>query len=315
MASCSTVRSIAGFVAGLEPAAGAEFLAGDRGEVRDAAVAAAGVDRVVGVSRTAGRLDASSAGSVVGETVAGVRKLSFARIMPSIAAVDPSKSNFDRSIGGVLEGRRGLVWATSETEGATRTGTSGIDALVGGTTALDSRRAINLGTGSAFEAHFGARDAVEASVEAGGVVASLGLAVSGANGSAGSARTPAKASSKASELEASWWMAAGSNGGAACEAADENLGVAMDAIAGATMAAGDDALAIAVAGAADDGANATLFPVAVRAGEADTATSAAPIELLVGSGFGRAASISGGSSAAGPLTGFDGTANSSGTPR
>lgn len=314
-ASCSKVRSIAGFVAGLEPATGAEFLAGDRGAVRDATVAADGVDRMAGVSRTAGRLDASSAGFVGGGTAAGVRKLSFSRSMPSIATVEPSKSNIDRSIGGVLEGRRALAWATFETEGTTRTGTSGVDALVGGTTALDSRRAINVGTGLAFEAECGARDAAAASVEAGGVLAFLGLAVSGANGSAGSARTPAKASSKASELEASWWMAAGSNRGVDCEAADEDLGDATNAIAGATMAVGCDATATAVASAADDGVDATEVPVAMGAGDADTATSVALIGRLVGNGFGRAARISGGSSAAGPLTGFDGTANSSGTPR
>lgn len=123
--------------------------------------------------------------------------------MPSIAAVEPSKSNFERSSGCGLDGRRRIAWATSATEGAAGTGTSGTDAAVGGTTALDSRRATGVGMGFASEVEFGARDAPEASVEAGGVIAGEGLAASGANGSTGSGRTPAKASSKASELEAS----------------------------------------------------------------------------------------------------------------
>lgn len=254
--SCSTVRSIAGFLSGLELASGAEFFAGDRGAVRDAMVAAAGDDVVTGVSRTAGRLDATSEGgvvgvTVVGGTVAGVRKLSLARSMPSMAAVEPSKSNFDRSVSCALDGRPTFVDATSAIEGAPPITLLGIVGPVGTAAALGKRRATAVGSGFSNEAEFGAGDADEANVEDDAGLATVGLDSAGANGSAGSARTPAKASSKASELEASWWIAAGSNSGANCEAADGALGDATDAIADATTATGGDTLATSDVGTAD----------------------------------------------------------------
>lgn len=110
-------------------------------------------------------------------------------------------------------------------------------------------------------------------------------------------------------------MAAGSNCGADCEGADGAFGDATDAIAFVTRATGGDALATSVAGTAEDGLDAATASVATGAGEARTATSDSTVWLLGGKDFGLAARISGGSSAAGPLTGFDGTANSSGTPR